>query len=193
MKRAGNVYIVAGPNGAGKTTFAREFLPNYAKCPNFVNADLIAQGLSPFEPHTAAIKAGKLVLSRIYEFAKSGADFGFETTLSGRTHLNMFRRLKADGYRVHVFFLWLPGVELSLLRIKDRVIDGGHNVPANDVRRRFTRSISNFFHTYRTLADTWMLFDNSGPVPILAAKRNNGDLLIENDELYERIAGGYKL
>ncbi|MEK7722484.1 MAG: Zeta toxin family protein [Elusimicrobiota bacterium] len=193
MERAGNVYVVAGPNGSGKTTFAGEFLPNYAKCPNFVNADLIAHGLSPFEPRIAAIKAGKLVLSRIHEFAGSGADFGFETTLSGRTHLNMFRRLKSSGYRVHIFFLWLPGVELSLLRIKDRVVDGGHNVPANDVRRRFTRSISNFFHTYRSLADTWMLFDNSGPVPVLAAKGNDGNSLIENTELYRKIAGGYQL
>jgi predicted ABC-type ATPase len=191
-KRLGNVYLVAGPNGSGKTTFAREFLPNYAKCPNFVNADLIAQGLSPFEPRIAAIKAGKLVLSRIRDFAESGADFGFETTLSGRTHLNMFRRLKAGGYRIHVFFLWLPGVDLALLRIKDRVVDGGHNVPVNDVRRRFPRSVSNFFGIYRSLADTWMLFDNSGPTPVLAAKGSNGRCVIENYELYEKIAGGDK-
>ena len=193
MKRPRNVYVVAGPNGSGKTTFAREFLPNYAKCPNFVNADLIAQGLSPFDPRIAAIKAGKLVLSRIYEFAESGADFGFETTLSGRTHLKMFRRLKILGYRVHIFYLWLPGVELSLLRIKDRVADGGHTVPADDVRRRFTRSMSNFFRTYRSLADTWMLFDNSGPAPVLAAKCNNGHPVIENAELYEKITWGYLL
>ena len=190
MKQSGNVYVVAGPNGAGKTAFARAFLPNYAKCPNFVSADLIAQGLSPFKPRIAAIKAGKLVLNRIDEFAGSGTDFGFETTLSGRTHLNMCNRLKHSGYRIHIFFLWLPGVELSLLRIKDRVADGGHNVPANDVRRRFTRSIYNFFHTYRSLADTWMLFDNSGPSPVLAAKGNNGDSFIENIELYKKMAGG---
>jgi predicted ABC-type ATPase len=190
MKHRGNVYIVAGPNGSGKTTFAREFLPNYAKCSNFVNADLIAQGLSPFEPRIAAIKAGRLVLSRIHDFTKTGSDFGFETTLSGRTHLNMFRRLQNAGYRIHIFFLWLPGVDLSLLRIKNRVADGGHSVPANDVRRRFARTMSNFFHTYRPLADTWMLFDNSGPAPILAAKGNNGHCVIENNELYQRIAGG---
>ena len=184
---------MAGPNGTGKTTFAREFLPNYAKCPNFVNADLIAQGLSPFNPRIAAIKAGKLVLSRIDEFARSGADFGFETTLSGRTHLNMFRRLKAGGYSVHIFFLWLPGVELSLFRIKDRVAEGGHDVPAADVRRRFTRSVSNFFNTYRSLADTWMLFDNSGPAPVLAAKGDNGAVIVENAELFEKISRGCKL
>ena len=193
MKRPGNVYVVAGPNGSGKTTFAREFLPNYVKCPNFVNADLIAQGLSPFEPRIAAIKAGKLVLSRIHDFTKSGSDFGFETTLSGRTHLNMFHRLKASGYRIHIFFLWLPGVELSLLRIKDRVVDGGHNVPVNDVKRRFTRSMSNFFHTYCPLSDTWMLFDNSGSAPILAAKGNNGHCVIENSEIYRKITGGTEL
>ena len=184
---------MAGPNGTGKTTFAREFLPNYAKCPNFVNADLIAQGLSPFNPRIAAIKAGKLVLGRIDEFARSGADFGFETTLSGRTHLNMFRRLKAGGYRVHIFFLWLPGVELSLFRIKDRVAEGGHDVPAADVRRRFTRSVSNFFDTYRSLTDTWMLFDNSGPAPVLAAKGDNGTVIVENGELFEKISRGCKL
>lgn len=193
MQHRADVYIVAGPNGSGKTTFAREFLPNYVKCPNFVNADLIAQGLSPFEPRIAAIKAGRLVLSRIHDFAKSGSDFGFETTLSGRTHLNMLRGLKAGGYRVNIFFLWLPGVELSLLRIKDRVLEGGNNVPSGDVRRRFTRSISNFFHTYRPLADTWMLFDNSGPAPMLAAKGNNGHCIIENNELYQKISGGNQI
>jgi len=181
---------VAGPNGSGKTTFAREFLPNYAKCPNFVNVDLIAQGLSPFDPRIAAIKAGRLVLSRIHDFTKSGSDFGFETTLSGRTHLNVLRRLKAGGYKIHIFFLWLPGVDLSLLRIKDRVAEGGHNVPIHDVRRRFSRSISNFFRTYRSLADTWMLFDNSGASPVLAAKGNNGLCVIENNELYLKITGG---
>ena len=193
MKARGNVYIVAGPNGTGKTTFAREFLPNYAKCPNFVNADLIAQGLSPFNPRIAAIKSGKLVLNRIEEFSGSGADFGFETTLSGRMHLNMFRRLKGRGYRVHLFFLWLPGVELSLLRIKDRVTEGGHDVPAADVRRRFTRSISNFFNTYCSLADTWMLFDNSGASPVLAAKGYNRAVIVENAELFEKISRGCKL
>jgi len=193
MKRQGNVYVVAGPNGSGKTTFAREFLPNYAKCPNFVNADLIAHGLSPFEPSIAAIKAGKLVLSRINEFAEIGADFGFETTLSGRTHLNMFSRLKKFGYRVHIYFLWLPGVDLSLLRIKDRVSEGGHHVPAGDVRRRFPRSIDNFFRVYRSLAATWMLFDNSGAAPVLAAKGNKGHCIIENAGLYQTISGRYKL
>lgn len=187
MKRASNVYIVAGPNGSGKTTFAREFLPNYAKCPNFVNADLIAQGLSPFAPGSAAITAGKLVLNRIHEFSKSEADFGFETTLSGRSHLNMFKLLRRRGYRIHLFFLWLPGPGLSLYRIQDRVLEGGHDVHAADVRRRFTRSMHNFFNVYRRLTDTWMLFDNSGASPILAARGLDGVSVVENAAVYARI------
>jgi len=187
-----NVYVVAGPNGSGKTTFAREFLPNYATCPNFVNADLIAQGLSPFDPRIAAIKAGKLVLARIDDFARAGADFGFETTLSGRTHLNLFQKLKARGYSIHIYFLWVPGPELSLLRIKDRVKDGGHNVPEQDVRRRFSRSVANFFDVYKGLAADWMLFDNSGPAPVLAAKGHNGSPVIENPSAYSRITGKTK-
>jgi predicted ABC-type ATPase len=184
-----NVYVVAGPNGSGKTTFAREFLPNYAKCPNFVNADLIAQGLSPFAPRSASIKAGRLVLSRISEFSRNGEDFGFETTLSGKTHLRQFRRLEASGYRLHIFFLWVPGTELSLLRIKNRVADGGHNVPAADVTRRFRRSIDNFFNVYQPFTHSWMLFDNSGATPVLAAKGARGSVNIENAKVYGAITG----
>ena len=188
-----NVYVVAGPNGSGKTTFAREFLPNYAKCPNFVNADLIAQGLSPFAPRSAAIKAGRLVLSRIHEFSKSGADFGFETTLSGKTHLRLFRRLEEEGYCVHIFFLWVPCAELSLLRVKNRVADGGHNVPAVDVTRRFGRSIDNFFNVYQPFTHSWMLFDTSGVTPVLAAKGANGSVTVEHAEIYSGITGKKQL
>jgi len=187
MTRPPNVYVVAGPNGSGKTTFAREFLPNYAMCPNFVNADLIAQGLSPFDPKAAAIRAGKLVVNRIREFSESGTDFGFETTLSGRTHIRMFKRLKAKGYSVHLFFLWVPGVELSLLRIKNRVSEGGHDVLSNDVKRRFPRTIMNFFTTYKQFVDTWMLFDTSGEKPVLAARSVNEGATVEDAAVYNKI------
>lgn len=190
MSHGKNVYVVAGPNGAGKTTFAREFLPNYAKCPNFVNADLIAQGLSPFQPRSAAIKAGKLVLKSIDEYAAAGVDFGFETTLSGRTHLALFRKLAAKGYKVHLFFLWVPAPGLSLMRIKNRVSDGGHDVPGEDVLRRFARSLNNFFGTYKNMVATWMLFDNSGMKPVLAARRNNGTETVEDKAAYESIIKG---
>ena len=139
----------------GKTTFAREFLPNYADCKNFVNADLIAQGMAPFSPETAAFRAGRLMLSEIDLLAQHRADFGFETTLSGRSYLRLIRRLKSQGYAVHFFFLWLSGVDLALSRIKDRVSEGGHDVLEADVRRRFDRSIRNFLHLYRSFADSW--------------------------------------
>jgi predicted ABC-type ATPase len=182
-----NIYIVAGPNGAGKTTFATKFLPDYAKCPNFVNADLIAQGLSPFSPRNAAIKAGKLVLQQIDDYARQGVDFGFETTLSGRLYVRLFKALKEKGYNLHLFFLWIPDTRLALARIKNRVAEGGHNIPAHDVRRRFARSISNFFQMYQPLLDSWMLFDNSSTVPRLIVKYADGEKIIVNEELFQKI------
>jgi predicted ABC-type ATPase len=113
-----NAYIISGSNGSGKTTFARKFLPNYAKCPNFVNADLIAQGLSPFSPRRSAMKAGRLVLEQIKQLAEKNVDFGFETTLSGKAYLKTFRWLKEKGYKLHLFFLWIPGSQLAIERIK---------------------------------------------------------------------------
>ena len=182
-----NVYIIAGPNGSGKTTFAREFLPGYAHCPNFVNADLIAQGLSPFLPAAAAIKSGRLVLEEIRGFARKQADFGFETTLSGKSYVNLLKALKAQGYKMHLFFLWVPGPDLAVARIRDRVAEGGHNVPIQDVKRRFNRSISNFFRLYEPLLDSWMFFNNAGSVPILIAKRKNGQAEIIDRELFQGI------
>jgi len=149
-----NVYIIAGPNGVGKTTFARKFLPTYADCKNFVNADLIAQGMAPFSPETVAFRAGRLMLSEINLMAKHQVDFGFETTLSGKSYLNLIRRLKNNGYAVHFFFFSLSSVDLALSRIKDRVSEGGHDVPEVDVRRRFDRSTRNFLVLYRPLANS---------------------------------------
>ena len=115
------LYIIAGPNGAGKTTFAREFLPNYADCKNFVNADLIAQGMAPFSPETAALRAGRTMLEEIRSFAERRVSFAFETTLSGRSQLTLLKKLKSEGYQIHFFFLWLKSVDLALSRVKERV------------------------------------------------------------------------
>jgi predicted ABC-type ATPase len=186
-----NVYIIAGPNGAGKTTFAREFLPKYADCPNFVNADLIAQGLSPFSPETAAFRAGRLMLGEMEAFARQGDDFGFETTLSGRSHLNVIRGLKQRRYEVHVFYLWLPSVELALARVRGRVLQGGHDVPEGVVRRRFGRSITNFLVHYRLLADRWILFDNSAAALSIVASEEQGELRIFETKLYNDLVVGY--
>ena len=182
-----NIYIIAGPNGSGKTTFAKEFLPDYAKCPHFVNADLIAQGLSPFSPQIAAMKAGRLVLEQLRELANKNLDFAFETTLAGRTYVNYLKEMRRRGYRIHLFFLWIPSEKLALQRIKDRVAEGGHDVPAADVRRRFARSMRNFLQLYRPLLNSWMLFDNSGARPILIAKRKNGHIETIDSGLFETI------
>jgi len=181
-----NVYVIAGPNGAGKTTFAREFLPNYAHCPNFVNADLIAQGVSPFAPEDAAIRAGRLMLAEIRRLAATEADFAFETTLSGHTQLALWNRLKSRGYRIHLFYLWLESATLAEARVRVRVQEGGHEIPAQTIRRRFSRSVENFLR-YRELADEWMLIDNSEDEPIHVASSDGGNLLIMDQERYRRI------
>lgn len=182
-----NIYIIAGSNGAGKTTFAKRFLPAYAKCPHFVNADLIAQGLSPFEPQIASLKAGKLVLQQIREFSDRGISFGFETTLSGKSYVRLLQEIKSKGYNLHLYFLWVPDTKLAIARIKDRVSEGGHNVPDIDVCRRFSRSIANFFNLYKPLLTSWMLFDNSGIKPELIAKEEKGHIEVVDQELFIKI------
>ena len=181
------VYIIAGPNGSGKTTFATKFLPDYVKCPHFVNADLIARGLSPFSPEIAAMKAGRIVLEQIATFAAKGVDFGFETTLAGKTYYNLFGRLKRQGYRLHLFFLWIPGPELAIVRIQDRVAEGGHDVPSADVRRRFKRSLENFIKLYQSILDSWMLFNNTGSTPQLIAKKKNNHIVVIDNAIFEKI------
>lgn len=189
---ARNVYIIAGPNGAGKTTFAREFLPHYADCRTFINADLIAQGLSPLSPDAAAFRAGRLMLEEIQRLADSGRDFGFETTLSGRTYMSLLRELRQRGYATHLFFLWLPTVGLALSRVKGRVREGGHDIPPSVVRRRFERSIRNFFVHYRPIAHSWTLFDNSAQVPRVIARKRDGKLYIIQTKLYAGLAARYE-
>lgn len=161
------IVIIAGPNGAGKTTFAREFLPNEAGCPIFVNADLIAAGLSPFAPERAAFKAGRLMLEAIGEHVTRGESFAFETTLSGLTYARMIPRWREAGYSVKLIFLSLPDVEMALERVAARVAQGGHNVPQEVVRRRFSLGIANFHSRYHSVVDSWLLYDNSSSFPRL--------------------------
>ena len=187
MKNNKNVYIIAGPNGSGKTTFAKTFLPEYAECDKFINADLIAQGLSPFSPSQVSIKSGRLVLEQIKEYLESGVDFGFETTMSGVTYLKYFRILEKKGYKINIFFLWIPSSQLAVVRIKDRVAQGGHNVPIEDVKRRFGRSINKFFKEYRLLADKWILFNNAGTTPKIIARKQNAHIEVVNQNLFEKI------
>jgi len=159
--------VVAGPNGAGKTTFAREFLPNDERILNFVNADLIAGGLSPLKPELAAIAAGRLVLKEIDRLVAGRADFAFESTLSGLGYISRLREMKQSGYHIEIIYLRIFSARLAMNRIKSRVQQGGHNVPRVDVQRRFARSWRNFQEHYRPLADLWAVYDNSTRPPKL--------------------------
>ena len=167
MLRDPRCIIIAGPNGAGKTTFAREFLLREVGVIHFVNADLIAGGLSPLQPDLAARQAGRLVLTELSRLVKARENFAFESTLSGRTYLQLLKRWKTAGYRIEIVFLALPSVQLALQRIAARVHQGGHNVARTDVIRRFARSWDNFLNLYRPLAHTWSVYDNSGSTPLL--------------------------
>jgi len=159
--------VIAGPNGAGKTTFARQFLPKDAGIVHFVNADLIATGLSPLKPELVAIRAGRLVLSELDRLATAKVDFAFESTLSGLTYLSRLKHWKEAGYRVENVFLKIESPRLALRRIAARVRQGGHHVAPADVLRRFDRGWKNFQSSYCALADTWSVYDNSGSSPIL--------------------------
>ncbi len=159
--------VIAGPNGAGKTTFAREYLPKDAGVIHFVNADLIAAGLSPLRPELASLAGGRLLFTELDRLAKARADFAVETTLSGLVYLGRLKRWKVAGYRIEIIFLRLPSTQLALRRIAARVKQGGHNVPPADVRRRFERGWKNFQRVYKPLADVWTVYDNSGDKPRL--------------------------
>jgi predicted ABC-type ATPase len=158
------IIIIAGPNGAGKTTFAREFLPNEAACPVFINADLIAAGLSPFNPELVAIAAGRLMLEQIADHARRGQSFAFETTLSGRGYVRPIRQWRSDGFLVVLFFLCLASPEEAIARVAERVAQGGHHVPENVIRRRFAAGLRNFETLYRQEVNFWRRYNNSGDV-----------------------------
>ena len=164
------ILIIAGPNGAGKTVFATDFLPNEANCPTFINADLIAAGLSPFRPDLAGIRAARLMLSMIHEYVEKGESFAFETTLSGRGYARRIPRWQQQGYRIKLFFLRLPTSEMAAARVRQRVAEGGHDVPETVIRRRFHAGWSNFEFIYRDLVDEWALYDNSGEKPVFLAE-----------------------
>lgn len=167
------IIIIAGPNGAGKTTFAREFLPFEADCPIFVNADLIAAGIAPFQPETVAFRAGRLMLQELARHSAEGCSFAFETTLSGRTYAPMIDTWRASGYTIKLIFLSLASADDAVARVANRVRQGGHNIPAETIRRRFESGLIHFRDTYRHRVDFWQLFDNSGDSPLLKEEGAN--------------------
>ena len=162
MPKRRRIIIIAGPNGAGKTTFAREYLLKEAHCPDFVNVDLIAAGLSPFDPDRAAIRAGRIMLAEIQRRVRKGESFAFETTLSGHVYARMIPQWRAEGHQVRLIFLSLPNPEIAIARVATRVAQGGHNVVSAVVRRRFEAGLRNFRDVYLKLVDHWWWYDNSG-------------------------------
>jgi predicted ABC-type ATPase len=181
------VYVIAGPNGAGKTTFATQFLPDFVNCRQFLNADLIAAGLSPFAPETQNLRAGRLLLARIKELSQDRENFSFETTLSGRTYVRSLTELRGAGYRAVLFFLWLPNADLAVSRVASRVHQGGHGVPEADVRRQFTLGLKNFFNLYRPGVDAWRLYDASRLPPAVVAHEEEGNLTVMDTDFFGRI------
>jgi predicted ABC-type ATPase len=174
------LYIVAGPNGVGKTTFATRYLPEEARQLEFVNADLIARGVSPFDPDRNAVVAGRIALGRIRELVRARVGFTWETTLSGLSARVWLREAKTQGYLLKCYFLWVRNPETSLARIRQRVLEGGHDIPPGIVQRRFHKSIRNFLTSYRHLMDTWKLYANVDREPRLIAVRKEGRMTVRD-------------
>ena len=182
-------YVVAGANGAGKTTFALKYLPLIASCYDFINADEIAKGLSPLDYEAGLLKAGKIFLETLKQKIAERNDFAFETTLSGRTYLPRIAEWRKSGWIVTLFYLYIPDAAFSAQRVRHRVLEGGHNIPADDIVRRYPRSIRNLF-AYAEACDRTICFDNTGSqiIPIFE-KRFGQPIEIDNQELFARIQG----
>jgi len=169
MKHMSNLYIIAGPNGAGKTTASFTILPEIFNCKEFVNADEIARGISPFQAETVAIEAGRIMLKRIDELLAQRVDFSFETTLSSRTYVHTIRKAHENNYQVTLVYFWLETPDLAVERVKERVSEGGHDISELVIRRRFESGLKNLFELYLPLMDYWVIINNSmRPYQIIA-------------------------
>lgn len=185
MKR---LYIIGGCNGAGKTTASYTVLPDILDCKEFVNADEIAHGLSPFNPTDVAIEAGRLMLQRIEKLLSEEESFSIETTLATRSYINLVRRAHAKDYQVSLLFFWLNTPELAILRVADRVSKGGHSIPENIIRRRYVSGIQNLFNLYANEVDYWAIFDNSASPRTMVAKGGLDKVTsVLDEEIYSKI------
>ena len=173
-----NLYIIAGPNGAGKTTASYTLLPEMLNCINFVNADEIARGLSPFAPDTVDVQAARIMIQRIDELLDQKVDFAIETTLATRSYVQLVKRAQAQGYKVHLLFFYLESPEQAIQRVAQRVQEGGHNIPEDVIRRRFVRGIDNLVHLYLPICDNVLVYNNiRTPARLVARKQNQANNL----------------
>lgn len=183
-----NLYVISGCNGAGKTTASYTVLPDLLNCKEFVNADEIAKGLSPFQPDKVAIEAGRIMLSRIKDMIKHNTDFAFETTLATKSYVQFIKEAKSKGYFVTLIYFWLNSPELAVERVKARVNSGGHNIPQDVIYRRYKAGIDNLSKLYIPISDYWMIFDNSEPpTKIIAEGFSNNLLEIYKQDTYNQI------
>ncbi|MCC5824620.1 zeta toxin family protein [Alkalimonas sp.] len=183
-------WIIAGPNGAGKTTFALEFLPAVAKCHNFINADLIAAGLSPLAPEKELFNASRLFLTEIQNRIQAKVSFAFETTLAGRAYLKLVKKLQAEGWQVELIYLALPNSKVSQLRVAERVKHGGHNIPLNDIKRRFPQSLANLLLHYSSLVDHCQCYMNADAEPLLIFEQRGSARFIKEPTLFDNLVQG---
>jgi len=188
IKSVPNLYIIAGPNGAGKTTASYTILPEMLDCKEFVNADEIAKGLSPFQPEKAAIEAGRIMLKKISELIHQQQDFAFETTLSTKTYIKTIEQAREKGFEVTLLFFWLNTVELAKERVKARVKEGGHDIPKEVIERRYENGIKNLINLYIKTADNWILINNSeNPMQIIAEGGRDTTIEISNKAIWNQI------
>lgn len=182
------LYIIAGCNGAGKTTASITILPEILQCREFVNADEIAKGLSPFNPESVAIEAGRLMLERIAFLIKGDQSFAIETTLSTRSYAKLVKQAQQLGFRVQLLFFWLPTPEHAIERVAQRVREGGHNIPTDVIQRRYQAGIQNLFHIYMPIVDAWMIVENQNNPRILIADGGFEETNIYNQELFNKLS-----
>jgi predicted ABC-type ATPase len=188
-----NLILLAGPNGAGKSTAAPDLLHDALHVDEFVNADVIARGLSAFNPESAALDAGRVMLSRLHELGRQRKNIAFESTLASRTFAPWIRELRKTGYRFHLFYFWLPTPEMCVNRVRERKSLGGHFVPADTIHRRYHAGIRNFFELYTPIATNWQFFDNTHKPPVLiAAGGEKIDEEVLNVELWDKLKVEYK-
>jgi predicted ABC-type ATPase len=184
------LYIIGGPNGAGKTTIAMGILKNALECTEYVNADIIATELSPSAPESVSIEAGKIMLSRIKELSEQNYSFAFETTMASRSFAPFVKNCMLNGYIINYIFVWLISPELSIARVKRRVLTGGHSIPESTIRQRYQRGISNFFNLYLDYADNWSVYDNSDEIPQLIAENRYSSMQIFNSQTWGLMKAG---